>query len=73
MVPCKLWLSDNSWLHPQGEAVRLIEEGKAPRIIQWEGGASYDQMWKAKELAKVRGPGCVGLGTRVCRAGDQGM
>ncbi|KAL5515301.1 hypothetical protein EMCRGX_G000452 [Ephydatia muelleri] len=40
-------------IRAMGEAVRLIEEGKAPRIIQWEGGASYDQMWKAKEQAKI--------------------
>lgn len=33
--------------------MKLIQEGQAPRIVQWEGGASYDQMWKKKELAKV--------------------
>jgi len=34
--------------------VRLIEEGKAPRMVQWEGGATYDQIWKKKEVAQVR-------------------
>ena len=41
-------------LFSQGEAVKLIEEGKAPKLIQWEGGATYDQKWSKKELAKVR-------------------
>jgi len=38
----------------QGEAVRQIEEGRAPRIQQWEGGATYDKIWNKKELAEVR-------------------
>ena len=37
----------------QGEAVHLIEEGKAPRVPQWEGGATYDQIWKKKEVAEI--------------------
>ena len=43
LPPADLW---------QGEAINLIEEGKAPRIIQWEGGATYDKLWK-KDFAKV--------------------
>ena len=38
----------------QGEAVRLIEEEKAPRMVQWEGGATYDKIWKKKEVAQVK-------------------
>ena len=33
--------------------MKLIEDGKAPRIVQWEGGATYDQLWQKKDLAKV--------------------
>jgi len=36
-----------------GEAVQLIQEGKAPRIKQPEEGATYDKIWKSKDLAKV--------------------
>ena len=32
----------------------MIEEGRAPRVPQWEGGASYDQIWKKKDVAEVR-------------------
>ena len=39
-------------LNGQGDAVRLIDSGKAPRVVQWEGGATYDQMWQ-KSLAQV--------------------
>ena len=35
------------------EAVRLIANGKAPKITQTEWGATYDPIWKKKELAKV--------------------
>ena len=38
----------------QGEAVQLIYEGKAPRIVQPEEGATYDKLWKKKEVAQVR-------------------
>ena len=31
----------------------MIEEGNAPRIVQWEGGATYDKLWQNKKLAKV--------------------
>ena len=37
----------------QGEAVRLISEGKAPNVPQWEGGATYDQIWQKKEVAEI--------------------
>ena len=37
----------------QGEAVNLIYEGKAPRIVQPEEGATYDKIWKKKEVAQV--------------------
>ena len=37
----------------QGEAVHLIEQGKAPRMIQWDGGATYEKIWKKKEVAEV--------------------
>eukprot|EP01087_Luapelamoeba_hula_P024361 TRINITY_DN9245_c0_g1_i1.p1 TRINITY_DN9245_c0_g1~~TRINITY_DN9245_c0_g1_i1.p1 ORF type:complete len:908 (-),score=182.35 TRINITY_DN9245_c0_g1_i1:244-2967(-) len=36
-----------------GEAVDLIQQGKAPRITQPEEGATYDKMWKNKDLAKI--------------------
>ena len=32
----------------------MIEGGRAPAVPQWEGGASYDQLWQKKELAQVR-------------------
>jgi hypothetical protein len=35
------------------EAVDLISDGKAPRIVQPEEGATYDKIWKKKEVAKV--------------------
>ena len=35
------------------EAVDLISEGKAPRIVQPEEGATYDKIWKKKDVAKV--------------------
>ena len=35
------------------EAVELISENKAPRIVQPEEGATYDKIWKKKEVAKV--------------------
>ena len=31
----------------------MIEEGRAPHMIQWEGAATYDQKWSDKSLAKV--------------------
>ena len=37
----------------QGEAVQLIADGKAPRIVQPEEGATYDKIWKKKEVAQV--------------------
>ena len=37
----------------QVEAVDLISDGKAPRIVQTEEGATYDKIWKKKEVAKV--------------------
>jgi len=48
----------NRFLYPEGikgmvEAVELISEGKAPRIVQPTEGATYDKMWKKKELAKI--------------------
>ena len=30
-----------------------MAEGRAPRIIQWEGGATYDQLWQSKDLSKI--------------------
>lgn len=38
---------------PVAEAVKLIQEGKAPRITQPEEGATYDKMWKSKDQAKI--------------------
>ena len=35
------------------EAVELIAEGKAPKVMQSEEGATYDKIWKKKEVAKV--------------------
>ena len=35
------------------EAVDLISDGKAPKIPQPEEGATYDKIWKKKEVAKV--------------------
>ena len=37
----------------QGEAVRLISEGRAPCVPQWEGGATYDQIWQKKDVAEI--------------------
>ena len=37
----------------QVEAVELIAEGKAPKIIQPTEGATYDKIWKKKEVAQV--------------------
>ena len=37
----------------QVEAVDLISDGKAPKIPQPEEGATYDKIWKKKEVAKV--------------------
>lgn len=37
-----------------GEAVRLIANEKAPKITQTEWGATYDPIWKKKELAEVK-------------------
>ena len=31
----------------------MIEDGCAPSVPQWEGGATYDQLWQKKELAEV--------------------
>lgn len=36
-----------------GEAVRLIANNMAPKIAQTEWGATYDPIWRKKELAKV--------------------
>lgn len=49
----------NRFLYPEGikamgEAVRLIAEGKAPRITQTEEGATYDKIWKKKDLAEIK-------------------
>lgn len=60
----EVWPSDtvdtlyNRFLYPEGitamgEAVDLIAEGNAPGTPQPEEGATYDQMWKKKELAKI--------------------
>lgn len=35
------------------EAVDLISNGRAPKIPQPEEGATYDKIWKKKEVAKV--------------------
>jgi len=48
----------NRFLYPEGikgmvEAVDLIGDGKAPKIPQPEEGATYDKIWKKKEVAKV--------------------
>jgi len=46
------------FLFPQGvigigEAVQLIHDGKAPRIVQSEEGATYEELWTKKEHAKI--------------------
>ena len=33
--------------------MRMIEDGCAPSVPQWEGGATYDQLWQKKELVEV--------------------
>ena len=33
--------------------MNLIRDGRAPRIHQWEGGATYDQIWQKKDLAQI--------------------
>ncbi|XP_033116577.1 cytosolic 10-formyltetrahydrofolate dehydrogenase-like [Anneissia japonica] len=48
----------NRFLYPEGikamgEAVDLISENKAPRIVQPEEGATYDKLWRKKELAQI--------------------
>lgn len=48
----------NRFLFPEGikgmvEAVDLISDGKAPKIPQPEEGATYDKIWKKKEVAKI--------------------
>ncbi|XP_031571747.1 cytosolic 10-formyltetrahydrofolate dehydrogenase-like isoform X1 [Actinia tenebrosa] len=48
----------NRFLYPEGikgmvEAVELIADGKAPKIPQTEDGATYDKIWKKKEVAKI--------------------
>ncbi|CAH3028244.1 unnamed protein product [Porites evermanni] len=48
----------NRFLYPEGikgmvEAVDLISDGKAPKIPQPEEGATYDKIWKKKEVAKI--------------------
>ncbi|XP_046839879.1 cytosolic 10-formyltetrahydrofolate dehydrogenase-like [Xenia sp. Carnegie-2017] len=48
----------NRFLYPEGikgmvEAVELISDGKAPRIVQSEDGATYDKIWKKKDVAKI--------------------
>ena len=47
------------FLFPEGvrsmlEAVNLIEQGQAPRMIQSEDGASYDPMLNKKELTELK-------------------
>ena len=32
----------------------MIEDGRAPSVPQWEGGATYDQLWQKKDLAQVK-------------------
>ncbi|XP_064400801.1 mitochondrial 10-formyltetrahydrofolate dehydrogenase-like isoform X2 [Halichondria panicea] len=49
------------FLYPEGvramgDAVGLIQERKAPRMVQWEGGATYDPIWQKKEVAKLLSP-----------------
>lgn len=48
----------NRFLYPEGikgmvEAVELISEGKAPKIVQTEEGATYDKIWKKKQVAQI--------------------
>lgn len=43
----------------------MIENGTAPYIPQWEGGATYDQLWQDKNIAQVRGGECEREGVRV--------
>jgi len=48
----------NGFMYPEGikamrEAVRLVAEGKAPRKVQPEEGATYDPMLNKTELCKV--------------------
>lgn len=55
LVHCyiKFSLTDLLGFFIQVEAVDLIGDGKAPRIPQPEEGATYDKIWKKKEVAKV--------------------
>ena len=51
-----MWLSAWSTTLPsslQAEAVNLVAEGRAPCMPQWEGGASYDQIWQKKDVAEI--------------------
>lgn len=41
-------------IRAMGDAVSLIEQGKAPSVLQWEGGATYDKIWKKKEVAEIK-------------------
>lgn len=40
-------------LNIQVEAVNLIADGKASKTVQPEEGATYDKIWKKKEVAQV--------------------
>ncbi|XP_071784206.1 cytosolic 10-formyltetrahydrofolate dehydrogenase-like isoform X1 [Asterias amurensis] len=48
----------NRFLYPEGivamgEAVEMIANGTAPKIVQPEEGATYDPIWKKKEVAQI--------------------
>ncbi|CAI8056591.1 Cytosolic 10-formyltetrahydrofolate dehydrogenase [Geodia barretti] len=47
------WTLDPFSSRESGEAVRMIEDGCAPSVPQWEGGATYDQLWQNKDLAQI--------------------
>ncbi|XP_038054294.1 mitochondrial 10-formyltetrahydrofolate dehydrogenase-like isoform X2 [Patiria miniata] len=49
----------NRFLYPEGikamgEAVQMIADGKAPKVTQPEEGATYDAIWKKKEVAEIK-------------------
>ena len=52
----------------------MIEDGCAPSVPQWEGGATYDRLWQNKDIAQVitlalshiTSVGCVSVSVCVC-------
>jgi hypothetical protein len=58
-ISCRV--ADKRYLFPEGvkalgDAVDLIAAGEAPRVAQPEEGATYDPLWKVRDLAQQEGP-----------------